>query len=102
MIQITTGISPYALAGYLEQILAPAKSERFCRACFYTAGEFTLDQPGVVAHGALSDPRGKGAVIFESRNVEGAGDHAIPAAHTDGGIVSNCTLFCLGVSSYKA
>ena len=102
MIQITTGISPYALVGYLEQVLASTKSKRFCRAFFYTAGEFTLDQPGVVAHGALSDPRGKGAIIFESGDVEGTGDHAIPAAYTDGRIVCNCTLFCLGVSSYKA
>ena len=83
MIQIATRVSADALAGYPEQVGAFTVSERFCGASFYASREFTFDEPRIVAHGALPDPRGEGCVILEGRNVEWAGEHAIPAAHTD-------------------
>ena len=102
MIQITTRVSADALAGYPEQVDAFPESERFRGAGFYASRELALDEPRIIAHGALPDPRGEGCIILEGRNVEGAGEHAIPAAHTDRHIVSYCARFCLGVCFNKA
>ena len=83
MIQIATRVSADALTGYPEQVGAFTESERLCGASFHASREFALDKPGIIAHGALPDPRGKGGIILEGWNVEWAGEHAIPAAHTD-------------------
>ena len=102
MIQIATRVFADTLPGYPEQIGAFTESEGFCGAGFYTSRELALDEPRIIAHGALPDPRGEGCIILEGWNVERAGEHAIPAAHTDRRIVGNCSRFCLGVGSNKA
>jgi hypothetical protein len=102
MVQIAARESSHALAGYIEQVGAFTESERFSGASFYASWELALDEAGVIAHGALPYPRGEGYIILEGRNVEWAGEHAIPAAHTDRRIVSNCARFCLGVCPNKA
>src|SRR5574341_414366 len=46
----------------------------------------------IVAHGALHDLRVQGAFIIVGRDVEGAGDHAVPASEAEVGIVLHRAL----------
>ena len=84
VVQVAAREGVDALPGDLDQVGAFAVDQGLHRAGAHAARHRQLARGDLrVAQGALHDPGGQGLVVLEGRNLEGAGNHAVAAAHAD-------------------
>ena len=101
MVLVAFGMSGDAIPRDLDQILALAEHQRPGGAGFHAAGKLAFLQAGV-AQRALLDQRIEGAVVGVAGDIERACDHAVTAAHAEGGIVGHGTVGVLGKRLHEA
>ena len=101
MVLVAFGMSGDATPRDLDQILALAEHQRSGGAGFHAAGKLAFLQAGV-AQRALLDQRIEGAVVGVAGDIERARDHAVTAAHAEGGIVGHGTVGVLGKRLHEA
>ena len=95
MALIPFGMRVDAVPRDFDQVLAFAEDQRAGRARLHAAGKFPFLETRM-AQRALLDQRIEGAVVGVAGNVERARNHAVTAAHTEGGIVGHGTVGVLG------
>ena len=100
VVQVGPGILADALLGLFEEILAGAEDGRLGGADLGAGGGPSFLQ-AAGAHDALSDD-GHGAIPLVLGHGEGAGHHAVAAAHALGGIVDDGALRGLHQGPHRA
>src|SRR5574341_80370 len=92
MVDVLVGMLRDPFAGHGDQVVPLPERER-ARGAGLGAGRYpAVLESRIVAHGALHDLRVQGAFIIVGRDVEGAGDHAVPASEAEVGIVLHRAL----------
>jgi len=89
---IPAGVFHDPPVGQFQQFGPFSEDQGFRRAHFHAGRGAALFQGPLGAHGALHDPGREGFGVFVGRNLERAGDHAVPAADAFPGIVGHRTL----------
>ena len=100
MIYITIRVFSNPFPGDFDHIFSFPKTQGFHGAGLNASGQLPFDHPRMT-HGAFSNPGRQRLVIFIGGYFKWAGDHTIPAPHTDGGIVNDSAGFGLCKRPYE-
>jgi hypothetical protein len=84
-----------------DQVLPPAKEQRFLRTGFDTTRQLAFEQARMT-QGALHHPRLERLVVLVSRHVERAGDQAVATPDAHRGVVHDGAFGCLAIGVDEA